>query len=438
MARIPMVDERDGHGDSVMTVHAASLRLSDVIELSMRMARERDAERLLGLFCEGIHNIVSANCVTVGMLDVDGNVNHIVSKGYEAAQSENVQLQLKAFLSSLIEEQRQGELTEAQLHERAADVPFRITAAGSFLSMPIASDRRTFGWLYASEKSDCEALSSEDERLIAMLAAQLTVAYENLLLLQEIERAGEVLRKAEAKYRTSWRHSEQQLRLSHKMADDRRLTGAIAHDFNDLLTVILGYANMMLEEQPHDSRFHQFSAEVKKAGERAAELTRQLVAFGKSSVVRPVILDLNAVISTIQSMLCQLMGEDIEFEVLAGNDLKPIKVDLDQIEQVLLNLLINAKEAMPRGGKLVIETANDSGWVKLEVRDSGCGMPPEVLSRVFEPFFTTKESGTGLGLSAVYGVVYQNGGEIEIDSEVGLGTTVRLYFPQAKSRDSAS
>jgi hypothetical protein len=128
-----------------MTAHAASLRLSDVIELSRQMARERDAERLLGLFCEGIHNIASANYVTVGMLDVDGNVNHIVSKDYEAAQSANIKLQLKAFLSSLIEERRQGKLTEAQLHERAEDVPFCVTAPGSPLSMPIASDRRTCG-----------------------------------------------------------------------------------------------------------------------------------------------------------------------------------------------------------------------------------------------------------------------------------------------------
>ncbi len=214
----------------------------------------------------------------------------------------------------------------------------------------------------------------------------------------------------------------------------------LAHDFNDLLTVILGYANMMLEEeQPSGSRFHQFSGEVKKAGERATELTRQLLVFGKSAVAQPIMIDLNVLISTMQrKMLRQLTGADIDFEVIAGNDLKLIKADSGQIEQVLLNLLINAKEAMPRGGKLVVETANDFEWVRLEVRDSGCGMSPEVLGRVFEPFFTTKESGTGLGLLTVYDMVYQNGGEVEIDSELGLGTSVRLYFPQVKSRESAS
>src|SRR5215469_1641770 len=125
-----------------MTVHAASLRLSDIIELSMRMARERDVQRLLGIFCEGVHNLDPPNCVTVGMLDVDGNVNLIVNRGYEAAQSASVQSQLSVFLTSLIKEQRQGRLTVAQLHERAIDVPFRATAPGSFLSLPIASDRR--------------------------------------------------------------------------------------------------------------------------------------------------------------------------------------------------------------------------------------------------------------------------------------------------------
>src|SRR6185312_13269309 len=202
---------------------------------------------------------------------------------------------------------------------------------------------------------------------------------------------------------------EEQLRHSQKMDAIGRLTAGVAHDFNNLLTVINGYSDLSLREIPTGSPVRRKLGEVKKAGDQAAALTRQLLAFGRKQVSQPKLVDVNAAVNSNVGILRRVIGEDIQLITILDPELCPVRCDEGQIEQVLLNLAVNSRDAMSRGGKLTIQTANAAGQVVLSVSDTGCGMDVTTQLRVFEPFFTTKESGrgTGLGLSIVFGIVKQ-------------------------------
>ena len=240
---------------------------------------------------------------------------------------------------------------------------------------------------------------------------------------------------------------ERQLRMAGKMEAIGRLSGGIAHDFNNLLGVIIGYSKLIRQRvDPRQTELVEFAEEVEKAGQRAAALTRQLLAFSRQQILTPVILDLNALVSDMQKMLPRLIGEDVALEIDLYPDLGTVKADRSQIEQVIMNLAVNARDAMPTGGKLRIETANaqidelyarhhagakPGRYVLLTVSDSGIGMTPETVTHIFEPFFTTKEmgKGTGLGLATIYGIVKQSGGYIWVDSTLGEGSTFRIFLP---------
>lgn len=239
---------------------------------------------------------------------------------------------------------------------------------------------------------------------------------------------------------------EQKLRQSQKLEAIGQLAGGVAHDFNNMLAVISGYTELALAQAGDSQLLQSYLSEVSRAGERAAGLTRQLLVFSRNQILEPRVVDLGAVVASAQVMLRRLIGEDIELVTLTDERLSHVKVDPGQVEQVLMNLVVNARDAMPRGGKIVIETHNcqitgtntgpdtdlpPGNYVLLVVADTGSGMDAATLAHVFEPFFTTKVvgKGTGLGLATVYGIVQQSGGEIRVYSTPGVGTTFRIYLP---------
>ncbi|HET8933844.1 MAG TPA: ATP-binding protein [Polyangiales bacterium] len=241
--------------------------------------------------------------------------------------------------------------------------------------------------------------------------------------------------------------AQEQLSHAQRLEAVGRLAGGIAHDFNNMLSVVLGYSLSMIETLPESSTMRADLEEIKRAGERATELTRQLLAFGRQQVLNPKVLDLNEVISEVERMLSRVLGEDIELVTKLTSPLWKVKVDRGQIEQVLTNLMVNARDAMPQGGKLTIESAHavfDESYVRehpgaatgphvvLAVSDTGSGMDKQTQARAFEPFFTTKEQGkgSGLGLATVFGTVKQSGGHIWLYSELERGTTFKLCFPR--------
>ncbi|MBI2218928.1 MAG: GAF domain-containing protein [Candidatus Rokubacteria bacterium] len=245
---------------------------------------------------------------------------------------------------------------------------------------------------------------------------------------------------------TEHKRLEAELQQLQKMEAIGRLAGGVAHDFNNLLTIISGRTELLLRRLAPGDRARRDVELIHKTGSRAASLTRQLLAFSRRQILNPKVLDLNELVGSTASMLQRLVREDIAFVFAPGPRLARIEADPGQMEQVLVNLVVNASDAMPNGGRLVLETASvvlDEAWarrrgearagryVRLTVSDTGVGMPPEVRARIFEPFFTTKEAGkgTGLGLATVYGVVTQSGGHIEVESEPGRGTTFSMYLP---------
>ncbi len=251
---------------------------------------------------------------------------------------------------------------------------------------------------------------------------------------------------------TERRELEERLRQAQKMEAIGRLAGGMAHDFNNLLTVITGYSDMLLEDPGASPT--QCAQEIRNAGERAAALTRQLLTFSRRQVLQPRVLNLNETVGNMEGLLRRLLGENLDLVLVPGEALGSVKADPTQIEQIIMNLAVNARDAMPRGGRLVIETANvsldeascnnDTGvspgsYVRLRVSDNGQGMNEQIRARLFEPFFTTKDKGkgTGLGLATVYGIVKQSGGAISVESEPNKGSVFTIHFPLVAEKSDA-
>jgi two-component system cell cycle sensor histidine kinase/response regulator CckA len=340
----------------------------------------------------------------------------------------------------------------------AADPNIQTRRPKSVLCVPILHSGKLTGVLYLENNLATDAFTPERLEVLALLASQIAISIENARLYANLELQTERIRAANISLQrevAERKRLETQLLQAQKMEAIGRLAGGIAHDFNNLLTAILGYADLMLTDLAAAAPLRQEIQAIQLAGERAAALTRQLLAFSRQQVLQPELLDLNTIVVILSQLLRRLIGEDIELITLLGPDLGWVKADPGQIEQVVLNLAINARDAMPHGGTVTIETANveldanyarqhvgvkAGSYVLLAISDTGLGMDAETQSRIFEPFFTTKElgKGTGLGLAMVHGIVYQSGGHIGVYSEVGHGTTFKIYLPRAEERETVA
>ena len=305
---------------------------------------------------------------------------------------------------------------------------------------------------HAGVASALSRLTSVVPDVSVTIVRSIDEARDELRRLQESGNAAPVVvLTSEERFRALVENSqklEEQLRQSQKMEAVGRLAGGVAHDFNNLLTAILGYCNLMLDEIPVEDPLRNDLDEIRLAGEKAAALTRQLLAFSRRQMLQPQMVDINALVRTMEKMLGRLVGDEVELAIALADRLEPIVVDPASIEQVLVNLAVNARDAMPAGGRLILETAMveldatypgspatviPGPYAMLAVSDTGQGMDAPTRARVFEPFFTTKEQGhgVGLGLATVYGIVKQSGGYIWVSSEPGQGTSFKMYFPQA-------
>jgi two-component system, cell cycle sensor histidine kinase and response regulator CckA len=368
-------------------------------------------------------------------------------------------------------------LSEASFRSMIENAPYgiyRATAAGQLLRVNPAL-QKMLGYdspgelLRMNLAKDLYFEPDEHQRIIEMLATKksfkdvevewkrkdgtLTKARCSGLLVKD-EGEEEAYFEVFAEDATEKRLLERQLQVAQKMEAVGRLSGGIAHDFNNLLGVIIGYSQVLKKKLDVTNPLREHAEEIEKAGQRAASLTRQLLAFSRQQVLAPAVLDLNALLTDLGKMLPRLIGEDVELALQLDPRIGRVKADQSQIEQVVMNLVVNARDALPQGGRLVIETKNVNltpayiihhpgskvgPYVMLSVTDNGTGMNLETLAHLFEPFFTTKDrgKGTGLGLATVYGVVKQSGGYIWVDSEPGKGSSFKVYLPQIDEPVSA-
>ncbi|MBN2717072.1 MAG: response regulator [Deltaproteobacteria bacterium] len=400
------------------------IRLVPAIERELREARERRerkrSEEALRRSEERFRTVVDASIDTLISVDMDGSISL-----FNQAATRMLKYQWTEVIGKSVD--------MLIAPEYRSDVNFFV-ASQSSAGVP---SHRIVG-----NTIEVEAVTRDGSRL----PVELSISYgtrgrEDFLLvimrdISEKRRSQEVLEETEA-----------QLRLSQKMEAIGRLAGGVAHDFNNLLGAIIGYSDVMLLDVKEGDPIREDILEISRAAKRAAELTRQLLVFSRKQVMKPQVFNLNEVVDGARRMLGRLIGEDIHMETSLDPELRTAKADPVQIEQVIMNLVVNARDAMPGGGKLRIRTLNalipiesavrdfqnsiSGDCIILEVADTGMGMDDEVLSHIFEPFFTTKAQGkgTGLGLSTVFGIVKQSDGVITVDSEPDKGTTFRVYLP---------
>jgi PAS domain S-box-containing protein len=305
---------------------------------------------------------------------------------------------------------------------------------------PASEHEKVAAYLHAIEEND-------EDHGFWLHQAKDGKTFEVEVISHALVYAGKRVRLVVAQDISDRRHLEQQLRQSQKMEAIGRLAGGVAHDFNNLLMVIKGHTELLLNVLPPSDHIARKIEQIDRSADRAAALTRQLLAFSRMQVLQLQVINVNSIVEEMGKLLPRLIGEDIELVVRADQKLGAIRADASQMEQIIMNLAVNSRDAMPNGGKLVIETKNadldqtytashplmkPGAYIQLTVSDSGCGMDAETQSHIFEPFFTTKEKGkgTGLGLATVYGIVKQSGGFIWVYSELGKGTSFKIYIPR--------
>ncbi len=439
------------------------LDLATVLKASQAISSEIDFDKLLAQLIEIVIQNAGAErgyllLSTDGTLQVEawGSIENHEVVVWHSILLEKDQQPAPAIVNYVARTHEAVVLGDASIAGRFTTDPIvQARCPRSVLCVPILHTSRLIGVLYLENNLITDAFTPQRLEVLTLLASQIAISIENARLYANLAQQTDQIRAANVSLQhevAERKRLEAQLVQAQKMEAIGRLAGGIAHDFNNLLTAILGYSDMILTELDADAPLRQEVKAIEMAGERAADLTRQLLAFSRQQVLQPDLLDLNTIVVRLSSMLRRLIGEDIEFITLLGQNLGLVLADPSQIEQVVLNLAINARDAMPKGGKLTITTAwidldaNDvlqhvgltiGRYVLLAISDTGHGMDRETQRRIFEPFFTTKAvgKGTGLGLAMVHGIVHQTGGHIGFSSEVGQGSTFTIYLPQAAERE---
>jgi GAF domain-containing protein len=417
---------------------ARQARLEALLDVSHQLAQIQPREALLENIARACGQVLDSS--SVGFRLVEGEALVLAGTWGDAREAMlTPRLKIGESLSGLV-----AATGAPLLVEDAAEDP-RILAAHrdalrrlgyrSWLGVPVKLGERVVGVLSIRTRRE-GGFSKEDQAIAAAFASQAATALENTRLFQEVQDA-----------HTEVSRAKNELIQAQKMEAIGRLAGGIAHDFNNLLTIVHGRSEILLRRLGHDAKSRHDVAVIQHTALRAAALTRQLLAFSRKQMLQPKVLSLNGAVADSAAMFRRLIGEDIDLRVVPGAALDQVKADPTQLEQILINLAVNARDAMPRGGRLVIETANvelDEAFVSrhpgsrtgphvmLSVGDSGVGMTADVQARAFEPFFTTKEKGkgTGLGLATVYGIVKQHEGYVALKSAPGEGTTCSIYLPR--------
>ena len=399
---------------------AVNAQLDALLEASLRLASETEPSRLLDEFCKSARHLIASRFGMVGIAADNSDQIYVAGLSPDVYPGLKNITRVHAVMAGLLSGQQPVRARNTSADPGKFGFPGDFPNFGSLLAAPIASPNQRYGWLCLFHRLGAVEFTEEDARLTGILGGLAGRIYENRKL-----------------YVTA---------QSQKMEALGQLAGGMAHDFNNALNVIIGFSKMLLDNSYSNDAARHRVEEIHKAGERAAALTKHLLAFSGKQMLQPRVVNPADLLRDLEPTLRDTVGENVEIVMRIEADLAPVKIDSAQMQQVILNLIANAREAMPDGGALAIDLKNTrvdelsaqalkipaGRYAMLSVTDNGRGMPAQVKPRVFEPFFTTKPSGhgSGLGLSTAYGIVKQSGGNIYLESEPGVGTTCKILLPQ--------
>lgn len=437
---LDITEQRLAEAEHMETIKARHRETQLLFDIGQSLLTEDD---LQGFLEENLDRVLASGDYDLGAIRLTNpsrsHIDWIAHRGYRDPTNAFGTLGNRTGQSdSRSQDARVGSTTPTVIEDLPAADRYRSLlreGATTAINVPILDGTARLGQILLGLRAP-RPISNDEIHLLTAVSSHLGAAAQKSWMFEDV-------RRAEQQRETA----EEQLRQAQKMEAVGNLAGGVAHDFNNLLTAIIGFGEMALDEDAESAAIRGHLHEIVKAGERAAGLTRQLLAFSRRQVLRPEVINLNAIVENIERMLQRVIGEDIDLQTQLGVDLGYVRADPGQVEQIIVNLAVNARDAMPNGGQLTIEIRNvvlDATYatehievkpgphVLLSVTDSGSGIPPEVLERIFEPFFTTKEQGkgTGLGLATVFGIVKQSDGHLSVYSEVGIGTTFKIYFPR--------